>query len=404
MYIYASIFLYTAVFSILESLGIERSIKTFGAVSAFFILFFIAGLRYETGVDWPEYYKMMDHANPLFTFAKDIASGYYSHDIDKGYVLLSSIVKTFGGGIQTIYFIVSFFTLITLIKNLQYYTPNIALGILLYYSTIFFLLDMSGMRQCISLSFFIISLKYIAQRNFLKFFVVILIGASFHWSAYFTIPFYFLLTRTYSNRSAIIFMAFQLFIFFFKVRWLRSVLQLALPLLPNGKFFQKIFIYTNAVATATPREMNLTTYINIFYIVSIFAILIVNRKRISTVVNNFNVFFNLFLFNSFFYLCTSELLDISYRMQIYFSISIIFILSALPYIFKERISKAFVTICVIFYCVSYSKSYIFHNETTIAYYPYQNYMISKMFNIKSNGKERIDQHRRTHVKEGFIAD
>lgn len=77
----------------------------------------IAGLRYETGVDWRAYQYTFDNMPALDQafYTKNLSEVFFS--LDLGYALLNSVIKMLGGGIQTLFFVVSLASTILLIKK-----------------------------------------------------------------------------------------------------------------------------------------------------------------------------------------------------------------------------------------------------------------------------------------------
>ncbi|HTN46280.1 MAG TPA: EpsG family protein [Flavipsychrobacter sp.] len=404
MHIYLLAIFYISFFSLLEAIGIDNRVRVYAIISIFFILLYIAGLKYETGVDWYLYGQIMDHVKPINTIFEDIKSGYYKNDLDIGYIVFISTIKALGGDLQIVFFCISLFTLTTLIKYCSRYTPNVITAVLLYYATIFFVLDMSGVRQCIAVNIFLIAIKYIPEKKPLKYLITVLIAATFHWSAFFLIPTYFILNKTYSSKSVSIFFVIEVCIFFFKIKWLKSFLELFFPLITNKKLMEKAFVYTSAVTYASFRDLNIVAIGNILFYTLMIIFLIRNRTVLQMKFKYFNVFFNIFLCNIFIFFCTSELLDISSRIQYYFLLSNMILLSYISFLFKRRIERIAVTSVIIFYAIGYSKPYVFESSFTIAYHPYQNYLVYKLFDKKSTGRSRLELHQKIHVKEGLIQD
>lgn len=402
MYIYLLVFIFIGLLSILNSLGTNKKLQILGLFTIFLVLFIIAGLKYETGVDWFLYKQVMDHAKPIFSLFSDIRSGYYKNDIDIGYTFLLSLVKTLGGGMQTIYFIIAFFTLSNLIYHFNKYTPNAITAVLVYYAITFFILDMSGIRQCISVNFFLMSIRYIYKKKFTKYLFIMLTAASFHWSAFFLIPIYFLLTRNYSTKGVVIFFIIQLIIFFFQIKWLKEFLELFFPLISNKKLMEKAFLYTSASAYASAREFDLITISNVLFYIILFFFIIIFRKQLCKRFVYFNIFFNIFLCNIFIFFCTSELQDISNRIQYYFLLSNAILLSYIAFLFNKKTEKIIVSVLIILYSFGYCKAYILESIYTIAYHPYQNYVIYKLWDKPSTARYRLEIHKRLHIKEGLI--
>ena len=200
---YLVIFLIIVGLASLEILNLEKSISKYFPLIVIFILLVTAGFRYETGVDWKVYASMFSTTPPINEITNAVGRELIFSSPDYGYCLLISIVKYFGGSIQTVFFIVSLITYIFLYKALTFFSSGKTTSLLIYFSLLFFILDMSGLRQSLALSIFFYSIQYIYNGRFSKFMLFIMLAASFHWSAYLLIFMYFIIRRRFSTRATI---------------------------------------------------------------------------------------------------------------------------------------------------------------------------------------------------------
>ena len=162
---YLIIFLIIVLLSFLEILNLKKYISKSFPIIILVLLLFIAGLRYETGVDWRVYSSMFDSTVPIDEITNSLGKDLIFSSPDYGYCLLISIVKYFGGSIQTVFFIVSFITYLFLYKAISFFSVEKSTSLLIYFSLLFFVLDMSGLRQSLALSIFFYSIKYIYNKN-----------------------------------------------------------------------------------------------------------------------------------------------------------------------------------------------------------------------------------------------
>ena len=109
----------------------------------------IAGLRYETGGDWDVYTR-------LFLKFPDLESLRYNplliHNkhAEEGFILLCAIIKSLGGTIQTLFFVVTAFNITLIASVLPKYTKYPVLALLCYYCILYFNLEMIFIRQAIA--------------------------------------------------------------------------------------------------------------------------------------------------------------------------------------------------------------------------------------------------------------
>lgn len=149
----------------------------------------VAGMRYNTGVDHPGYLKS-------YIYLQETGEFRTEHEI--GFNYLSKLFANAG-----IHFIIFFgflaflqiFFIYYALKDRKFLLPYVALNIML---GSYFLDWMNGIRQCIVICAFVFLIKYIVERNFVKYAIAILILSTIHKSAYILIPFYFLFIKDFS--------------------------------------------------------------------------------------------------------------------------------------------------------------------------------------------------------------
>lgn len=148
---------------------------------SFLILAIVSCLRYMYGSDYYSYYLEYKHIQNgynspfenewLFTFFNKIAPSFY--------VL---IVAT------SLFFIWVIYRL--LCDNLQEQQIWIGISVFLI-SPYLYLMNLSAIRQCMAMCFFIISIRAIEERNIKKYIFLIIVAALFHKSAIVLLPVYF---------------------------------------------------------------------------------------------------------------------------------------------------------------------------------------------------------------------
>lgn len=359
------------------------------------IFVFIAGFRYETGVDWAGYSDYYDETVALDeAFNKDNFKHIFV-TLDVGYALLNSIVKMFNGGIQVIFFVVSLLSSILLWKNLKRYTVYVITGMLIYYSFYFFIFDMSGLRQGLAIQIIIFAFQYLEKRNFSKYLLYILLATSIHWSAFILILIYFINPYKKIKFHSYIFFI-SLFVFILNIKFIETLIPNLNSLIKGNVLLSyKLDAYTNNQNYAQERGWNLMT---IFVLLRVTTIYFLCKIYGNIEDKKFNFFFNLFIIQVIIYFGLYELIEISERLRFYFAFSeIILLLMILKQTNKYYLKDILYVFIVVITFVN-GMPYFLHFKGTIAYHPYQNYLIYKIMDYKSTGNYRLQQHKDFHIE------
>ena len=111
----------------------------------------------------------------------------------KGFNVLAAIIKVFTQDSQAYLFILALITVGLLFVAIVKRVPNIELGIFLLITTGCFLDSMNGVRQYLASAILFISLpKYIKEKKFVKYALIVLLMSTIHASALLFIPLYFI--------------------------------------------------------------------------------------------------------------------------------------------------------------------------------------------------------------------
>ncbi len=393
-YFYLYIFLIFSFFALSEILGANpKLLKIYRGLSIFMIIF-IAGFRYETGVDWAAY---QDYFETIPSFDDSFRSNNFSNvfmTLDLGYSLLNSVIKMFGGSIQTVFLIVSVISTTLLHKNLKFYTKYVLTGFLIYYSYFFFVFDMSGLRQGLALQILFFSYRYIITKDFKKFCWFVILAGSIHWTAFIFILLYFIVQRDWKKLAPFIIIISLLF-FTFQFKWLKSILdQLNVMLKSYSLISGKIGAYTTNDTLSQSRTWSLFSIYNCLRIIIIYFVYLNFRIK----EKKYYVFFNFLMIEFICFFLLAELTEISERFRFYFAIAEIVLIGAFFELQKVHFKRHLLYLFVFFIAFVNSYAFFLNGPGTIAYQPYQNYIYYKIFEKKSTGVERLIQHRNMFEK------
>ena len=181
-FVYNSVLLLSVLFAYLGS-NLKANKKTYIFFS-FILLFSVSALRFDVGYDYDNYaraFKKIYSSNVVNVYAKD------------SYGLYDFICQLFGfskKGYIYVFALYSFFTLFFIYKTLIY-RNILPLGLFFLICLNFLFISYDQIRQFLSISIFVYSVKFIEKKEFKNYLVYILIATVIHSSALIVLPFYF---------------------------------------------------------------------------------------------------------------------------------------------------------------------------------------------------------------------
>ena len=166
-------------------------------VLALFCLIFFFGFQCFVWNDWVAYYHFYEHLPnlPKLDYS-DVEFCYLEiagHELEVGFILYSSLIKSLGFDYFAWIFINSLIDLSVLYLIFKRYSPSIILSFVAFLLFEGISFEFNLFRNSKAILLFLLSLPYIEKRNFLKFFILNLIGIFFHTSSLLYIPCYWLL-------------------------------------------------------------------------------------------------------------------------------------------------------------------------------------------------------------------
>lgn len=335
-----------------------------------FMLIIVGGFRFETGGDWPGYKALYDQTDtraiePLF----------------KGVINLSKLI----GNYQWIFVfceIIRFTTMAIFLERNSYYDKKYKiLFILLYYVMYWFYYDLVIIRQSTAAAIFSFGLLKENKIGFKKYCLYVLLAIGFHFSSvilFFAYPFFYKVSKkTMGILSLVIVLLYLAGLDVFS-----TLLTTILSFLPKSNYLvYRLWAYTQISALATARRLTGQTlvYLLIFFIM-IYRELILKKDEKTLFFNGTCTF--ILLFFGF-----PSLSTISTRIASNFSIFVIFIIISIINSYRKTI---FIPIVLVTLCFCFNKGVFFEGPDKVAYNPYQFYWTHQIFNLPSDGLERLN--------------
>jgi len=162
------------------------------------ILICFAGIRYKTGYDFIPYQNMFFEVK---NSSLDIFQLSSKMNIEIGYIFLMYIFRNFS--FEMFLFVISLIAIFPKIYFIFKVDKNKFLVLFCYFSSVYLTYDMGIIRQGISLSILLFSIKYLLKHEYFKFQAIVIIAYLFHSTSIIFSFLYLLNSREMSLRTYI---------------------------------------------------------------------------------------------------------------------------------------------------------------------------------------------------------
>ena len=356
------------------------------------MLICIAGLRYETGGDWDTYTTLF-HDFPPFSRLIGRPAEFADISVEEGFVLLCALVKSLGGTVQHLFFVVSLINITLIACAASKYTKYPVVALLCYYGILYFNLEMIYIRQATAVALCFFALQYIPSKRMVNYMIFILLACTFHRVAALMIPLYFLLNIKLPSWAYLAVVGIGAVVMLAGIPWIQTIFLTVAGWLGEN-YAEKAELYTEDAMFAVNRGLSLGFVLNL----AIFAVIIFFKEKIDALPYG-TIMLNMFFASLVLYYYCFELVEVSNRMRLFFLIGIIallpMVLEVLP-LFLERLAGLVV---VALYCFSFSRGIFLESPQSAAYNPYQNYIEYKINPRPSTGKQRLEQSQKAFQNE-----
>lgn len=351
------------------------------------MLICIAGLRYETGGDWDTYTMLFNHF-PTFSQLIGRPAVFADVPVEEGFVLLSAFIKSLGGTVQHLFFVVTFINITLIACAARKYTQYPVVALLCYYGILYFNLEMIYIRQAMAVALCFFALQYIEPRRIVPYLVFILLACTFHRVAALMIPLYFIMHRRIPSWVYLTAVGVGAVLMLAGIPWIQNIFLTVAGWLGEN-YADKAETYTENAMFAVNRGLSIGFVLNLAMLV----VLMFFKKQIDERPHG-TVMLNMFAASLLLYYYCFELVEVSNRVRLFFLIGIIallpMVLEALP-LFIERLAGLIV---IALYCFSFSRGIFLEVPQAAAYNPYQNYIEYKIHPRPSTGKQRLEQSKK----------
>ncbi|MHA9740504.1 EpsG family protein [Robinsoniella peoriensis] len=162
---------------------------------AFSPMVFLHASRYGFGTDYSGTYKKIFY-NVYYGTTKNAESF-----VESGYVLFNKIIAMFTSDYVWVLFFASIITFSLLIYAICINSQFFADSVVCVFLSGYFLDSTTMVRQIIAITLYMIAVKYVYKRSFVKYLIIIIFASFFHISVLFMIPMYFVYGKRIKKRT-----------------------------------------------------------------------------------------------------------------------------------------------------------------------------------------------------------
>lgn len=324
------------------------------------ILFIFATMRYGVGSDYSQYETLYQNSHSLLNLRlNELIDNKY--DLEIGYLLFQSLVKTFSSSYRFFLFIYNLLLFYFLYISInQWKNKNIQL--LVFYSLFYLFYITSTYRQGMALVILYYNLKNLELKNYKKGIFFIILAGLFHKSSYIYILVYPFLRKKYTKKFYILFLFICLLIAYND--FFLNLLEVMNLKLNKFSFFRRVYYYY----TVKNNGKIGASLLGYFQKILLLFFMIFNLKNTKKIYNNL----------MFFYLTSFILLSnvgiLAGRISSLFGIVQIYYFSNTIYCYN-KIKKMIFFILLIIFCTIYFQKELYTKNPIRKQYNYLPYKI-----------------------------
>lgn len=354
------------------------------SIWAAIILVCIAGLRYETGGDWDTYTILFNSFPPLSQLLGH-PSDLMDISVEEGFVLLNALIKSLGGNVQHLFFVVTTINILLITCVLPKYTKYPVVALMCYYGILYFNLEMIYIRQATAVALCFFAIQFIKSKKIVWYMLIIVLACTFHRVAALMIPLYFVLDRQFSVWLHLAIVGVGAIVMLIGIPWIQSIFVTVAGWLGEN-YADKAQMYTENALFAVNRGFSIGFLLNL----GIFIIVMFFKQKIDELPFG-TIMLNMFTLSLILYYYCFELVEVSNRVRLFFLIGIIALLPMVLELWPSFLERLIGLVVITLYCFSFSRGIFLEYPQAMAYNPYQNYIDYKINPRPSTGKQRLEK-------------
>lgn len=294
-----------------------------------------AGIRHSGWADTENYLKAFASTSNIFNIDFEDA-GVQEIYREKGFLVISSIIKTFSNSNVFYLLSISILTFYFFYKVLRKYCIYPLIGFCIYLSRFFLTRNMMQIRSALAFFIVLYFTNLVTERKFGKFLLIVLLASSIHYSALMFLPAYFIckieLTQKQILKIVLLVFLFTCFVANFVVLYIVNIPEL------------KAIIYTYIDENTYGYSAGITNPM-IYYQVSLLLFYTYQEKFIKDIDAHYFTIRSMYLFGTCLLIFFNMFAVLAGRLSTIFSTYEIIMLPSLLYVVNSR-KKVFSSIVV----------------------------------------------------------
>lgn len=292
----------------------------------FFVLF--AGLRWNTGHDWDQYYDhfLWSKWSNIFNYDR---YGHGEEKLEPGFVFINVSVKSLFGSFWAYNLIITAFAQYSLYKFCNYFFKTRPLFV--YIMLILFGRGAFMVRAGLAISVALFSWQYIKERN-LKYFLFVAFAALFiHYQCILILPCYWI--GKIKIKSLVLLILYPIVAFF---AYIFKDIITAILFSMSGSLAEKAYYYTQNETVGAAGASYIGWALNYFFL---WIYIYIREKENLYADQWYNTLLNsVMIYNAIFMVCSNGMQDLNRLSQVYFPAQVILLCSSLLYFsYKKNI-------------------------------------------------------------------
>jgi hypothetical protein len=303
-----------------------------------FLFFF--GLRGFVGWDWYAYYPAFERAGGLFSqeFFRTISN---EGAREPGYAIYMSLIKTIVPNYHFFIFVSVLIDLLVFNWIFKRYSLNYAFCFLVFMA-ISAPMEVDLLRNIKAVILFLLAVPYIEKRRIVPFILIMLLALSFHSSAIFMMPLYFVGRKALPRTLVIVLLSIANVIYLLQLQFMTPFVEAVASWLGGSyEVMTEIYLSSDLYGVSRGISIGFIERLGTSILILLFYKKLQQRP-------GYTLFMNMALLSIFIYLLFGEITIIIDRVVLLFAISYWFIWPELYHAFRWQANRAiyFSMICI----------------------------------------------------------
>lgn len=347
-----------------------RKLEQFTLISLSLIYIFFLGFRGFVGYDFYNYYTEYWNPLPIVGESHFWTTFFSNNYIDLGFKFYLLIIKNIWNNYSFFIFINTSIDWLLIVYFLRRYTTYYSFSLMIFLVMGGLIFEIDFIRNFKSILLFILSLKYIEKQKATPFFILNLLGFSFHSSALIYFPFYYFISKKINFYWYLPLYICSNILFLFHIPFLKYILLPLSNLLGEGVSILVARYFENGNFSSYGFSIGYIERTSVallcFYFYKQF---LANKRNLISI--------NFLLYYLLLFLLSGEVREVTLRLPYLFFFSYAVVIPQIYILAKKKISKQLLITTILIYSV-----FKVYGLVGLDIYQYENILIGKYKSIE----------------------